>query len=332
MGLLTGTLYVTRLVGGAAAVAVGVRRILVLGAALAAVAYAALAFSTPGSLTTIVVFWAVANGLLLSNLYPLAAELLAEARPMTLAALFSIVSVAIQVGSFSGPLITGLLRQVSITACLLFAAMVMALAAGALTLLLVLDREPIAPVPVVPRPALAVLLLAAVLLPHYLISNLPESSTISSSMTSVAMRIGAEARARLLVIVTIIALAARGSRVPLLIPLGVGLLVSALGGALSFVGVDSVAGIVSGTGEQLAEPMALALIAFVVPRRYAPGVFALWLTLRFLVTRLAMMGSDVPPGWVIAVGTIGCVAFGAALLLRGRAIAAGHFNAPVAAA
>jgi MFS family permease len=337
LAVLFGLGTVTRLVGGAVAVAVDVRRILILGAALAAVAYAALAFATPESLTAIVVLWAVATGLLLSNLFPLAADLLQEARPMTLAALFSVVLIAIDVGSFTGPLVAGLLRKNSFGAPLLVDAMVMALAAGAMTIVLVLDRdrghdresEPVAPTPVVPRPAIAVLLLAAAITPQYLISNLstPEL-TASRSMTALAQQTGAEVGARLLVVATIIALAAVGSRLPLLIPLGAGLIVAALGGALALAGVDSVAGIVSGTGGQIAEPMALALIAGVAPRRYAPGIFALWITLRLLVTTLSTLGSDVPAPWVIAVGTIGCAAFGAAFLARGRTIEAARFRAP----
>ena len=73
--------------------------------------------------------------------------------------------------------------------------------------------------------------------------------------------------------------------------------------------------------------MALALIAGVVPRRYAPGIFALWFLLRRLVTTLPAMGTDVPARRFIVVGTIGCVAFGVALLSRGRAIEAARFRA-----
>lgn len=145
--------------------------------------------------------------------------------------------------------------------------------------------------------------------------------------TLLAIQAGAEVGARLLVLVTLIALAAVGSRLSLLIPLGTGLLVSALGGALALAGVGSAAGIVAGTGGQIAEPMALALIAGVVPRRYAPGVFALWFLSRLLVTTLSTMGTDVPAGRFIIVGTIGCAAFGEALLSRGRAIEAARFRA-----
>jgi hypothetical protein len=99
-------------------------------------------------------------------------------------------------------------------------------------------------------------------------------------------------------------------------------------------GIDTVADIVVGAGGQLADPMALALalIASVAPRRYAPAVFALWITIRLLVTTLATLGSDVPAAWVIAVGTIGCVISAAALLVRGRATDAARFQAPAAAA
>ncbi len=125
-----------------------------------------------------------------------------------------------------------------------------------------------------------------------------------------------------------VTLAAVGSRAPLLIPLGGGLLASALGGALFLGSFDVVARVLANLGELVAEPLTLALIAAVTPRRYTALVFALWMAWQRLWLAPASLGVAGAPAWVVAVGTLGCVAAGAALLARGRSIEASRFSAP----
>lgn len=326
LALLAGVGALATLAGGVVSIAVGARRLLVLSAALSALAFAALTVAAPGSLTAIVVVWAVAKGLFLANLYTVAVEQLAGARPMTLAALFASLTVAVNVGAFCGPLLTGLSRGVSFAFGFFCHAALMVIAAGATTIVFVLDRAPPPPLAAAPRPARALLLLAAVAAPLYLIAELPGASPATTSITTAMLQMAVLAGTNLLVIVTFIALAVVGSRISPLLSVGAGLLASALGGALYLgAGANAASAALSSLGANIAEPLALALIATVTPRRGAAAVFALWITLRFALTTLATIGSDLPPSWLVALGTMGCAAAGAALLARGRAIEAALF-------
>jgi MFS family permease len=338
--LLAGIGLLAPLVGGATATAVGARRLLVLGTALAVIACAALAFATPGSLTMIVVLMALAGALFFVNLYAVVAEQLTEARPMTLAALFAGLSVAANIGSFGGGFgsvfvgsgLGGSPSSSGFLLSLLLDAVLMALVTGALAVAFALDRGPAAPRPGTPKPARALLLLAAVTVPLCLIANLQKDlSPTPPDPVKLALHYGVAAGVQLLVLAAFITLAAVGSRAPLLILLGGGLLASALGGALSLGGFDVMAPVLGNLGRHVAVPPTLALIAAVTPRRYAPVVFALWMTWDKLWTALSSLGGTGAPAWVVAVGTLGCVVAGAALLARGRSLDASRFSAPVAA-
>ena len=338
--LLAGIGLLAPLIGGVTAMAVGARRLLVLSSALSVIAFAALAFATPGSLTVIVVLMATAGALFFVNLYAVVADQLAEARPMTLAALFAGLSVAANVGSFGGGFgsvfviggLGGTASSSGFVVSLILDAVLMALVAVALAFAFALDREPAAPRPGVPKPARALLLLAAVTAPLCLIANLEKDlSPTPPDPIKFALQSGVAAGVQLLVLAAFVTLAAVGSRAPLLILLGGGLLASALGGALSLGGLDTVAPVLANLGGQVAGALTLALIAAVTPRRYAPVVFALWMTWEKLWTALASQGGTGAPAWVVAVGTLGCVVAGAALLVRGRWLDASRFSAPVAA-
>ncbi len=326
------------LIGGATALAVGARRLLVLSAVLSVIAFAALAVATAGSLTVIVVLLAVAGRLFFPNLYAVVAEQLAEARPMTLAALFAGLAAATNLGSFFGgfgAMFVGSALGGSSSGFLLsliLAAVLMTLVTGALAVAFALDREPAAPRPGAPKPVRALLLLAAVTAPLCLIANLQKDlPPAPSDLLRFALQSGVAAGVQLLVLAAFITLAAVGSRAPLLIPLGGGLLASALGGALWLGGFDVVALVLADLGGQIAVPLTLALIAAVTPRRYAPVVFALWMTWDRLWAALASLGGTGAPAWVVAVCTLGCVVAGAGLLVRGRSIDASRFSTPVTA-
>ncbi len=128
----------------------------------------------------IVVLTAIAGGLFFVNLYAVVAEQLAEARPMTLAALFAGLAVATNLGSFFGGFgsmfvgsgLGGLPSSPGFLLSLILDAVLMALVAGALAIAFTLDREPAAPRLGAPKPARALLLLAAVTAPLCLIANL----------------------------------------------------------------------------------------------------------------------------------------------------------------
>lgn len=333
--LMTGIAALVTLVGAGAAIVVGARRLLVLSVALSAVAFAALAFARPGSLTPIVLVWAVAKGLFLANLYTVAAEQFAEARPMTLVAFFASLALASNLGATGGPVFVALFLRASFAAGLFSNAVIMALAAGATTIVFVLvpDRAPTPRLPAASRPVLALLILAAAAAPLFLIGELPAGSSEAMSMDRVLLQLAVLAGTNLLVIVTFIALAVVGSRISLLLSVGTGLLVSALGAAI-YLGAEpsAASAALASLGAAIAEPLVLALIAIVTPRRYTAAAFALLITLRYGVAALGATASGVPTSGLVGLGMVACAAVGVALVVRGRAIEGALFpmlGAPV---
>jgi hypothetical protein len=326
--LLVGIAALVTLVGGGAAIAVGARRLLVLSVTLSAVAFAALAFAGPASLTLIVLVWAVAKGLFFANLYTVAAEQFAGARPMTLVACFASLTLAMNLGATGGPLFAALFYRATFAAGLFSNAAIMALAAGATTIVFVLDRAPTPPLPAAPRPALALLVVAAAAAPLTLIAELQAAVSEATSTERVLLQLAVLAGTNLLVIVAFIALAVVGSRISLLLAFGTALLVSALGAA-TYLGAEpsAASAALAGLGAAIAEPLVLALIAIVTPRRYTAAAFALLITLRDAVTVVGSTASGVPTSGVVGLGMVACAAVGVALVGRGRAIEAALFPA-----